>query len=250
MTSASAPAQVLLNSDESDLWRQMRGSSPAARERLFALHAPFARAIATKRWRERTSGDLDLQEMRQFAYVGLLEAIDRFDPDRGVPFRGYAARRISGSVLDGLAHASELREQIGFRSRLRAERIRSLAAADTEAMSSEAAMRALSEIATGLAVGFMLDAGLAVSDDAPDRSPSAYDGLAWKETIQRLGAAIDELSPREKSVVQQHYMQGVSFDTIAALMGLSKGRISQIHKAAVTYLRSRLGRSGEFALHR
>jgi RNA polymerase sigma factor for flagellar operon FliA len=237
--------------DEAELWGAVRsGASSAAREALFSHYAGFARQIAARHFRNRARSDLDLQELRQLAYAGLLEAIDRFDPTRGVPFRGYAARRIGGSVLDGVAHASELREQIAFRNRVRAERTRSLMHADTDRLSSSEAMQALAEIATALALGFMLDSGLAASGETADRSPSAYEGVAWKETVQRLTIALETLPAREHLIVQQHYINGVSFELISELVGLSKGRVSQLHKSAMTRLRRQLAVRGEFVLER
>ena len=125
--------------DEAALWQAVRSkASPPARERLFSLYSDFAGRIARRHFMDRRTGDIQQDDLRQLAYAGLLEAIDRFDPDRGIPFRGYAARRISGSILDGLAKMSEVREQISFRNRARAERVRSLSlsAADADALSA------------------------------------------------------------------------------------------------------------------
>lgn len=254
MTTRALPgsdeAEPPVPDEEAQLWRATRSGSAEAREALFSRYAAFARQIAARHFRDRTGGDLDLQEFRQLAYAGLLEAIDRFDPDRGVPFRGYAARRIAGSVLDGIAHVSELREQIAFRNRLRSDRVRSLAIRDADQLSSSDAMRALAEIATGLAIGFMLDSGLMASEETADRAPSAYEGLAWKETVQRLRVALDELPDREQLIIRQHYLHGVAFDLIADLLGLSKGRVSQLHKGAIGRLRRRLAARPEFVFER
>ena len=129
--------------EEGALWRLARDGSASAREALFARHADFARQVAARCYRERQRGDLEVLELRQLAYTGLLEAIDRFDPERGIPFRGYAHRRISGAVLDGIAQASEVREQLAFRSRLRAERLRSLAPSAVDGLDAAEALQAL-----------------------------------------------------------------------------------------------------------
>lgn len=250
MTPRAQVGTATASADEAGLWRAVQAGSQAAREQLFDAYASFARRIAGRHMRDRTRGDLDLQELRQLAYAGLLEAIDRFDPDRGVPFRGYAARRIAGSVLDGIARDSEVREQVAFRSRLRSERIRSLARQEAAAASSEDALRALADLATGLALGFMLESGLAASEETADRSPSAYEGLAWKETVQRLHAALEDLPERERLVVRHHYLEGVAFEQIAERLGLSKGRVSQIHRDAIARLRKRMAARPEFVLER
>src|SRR5205814_8931097 len=136
------------------LWAELRQTgSTDARERLFAMHAGFARKIAARHRIDR-SGDIEMMDLRQLAYAGLLEAIDRYDPHKGAPFRVYAARRITGSVLDGIAKASEMREQISLRKRLRRERVHSLAGSARKPSGADA-MQALAEIAIGLALGFM-----------------------------------------------------------------------------------------------
>lgn len=251
MTSLVGPAPPPDEADdEADLWREVALGSGAARETLFERHVAFARQIAARQHRARTRGDLELVEIRQLAFAGLLEAIDRFDPERGVPFRGYASRRITGSILDGIARASEVREQIASRSRLRAERLRSLAPQGVDGLDASQALNALVELATGLAVGFLLDGGLAADEEAADRSPSAYDGLAWRETVENLRQAIASLPDREGFIVRQHYLHGVAFDLIAGLLGLSKGRVSQLHRDAILRLRKRLGSRPDFVLER
>jgi RNA polymerase sigma factor for flagellar operon FliA len=254
MTSAQPEASEtgrFLPDDEAELWSARQTATAAeARETLFSNHAAFARQIAARYFRERTRGDLDLQELWQLAYAGLLEAIDRFDPARGVPFRGYAARRIAGSVLDGIAHASEVREQVAYRTRARSERLRSLAETDMDDLSTSEALRALAEIATGLAIGFMLDSGMAATEETADRRPSAYDSLAWKEAVQRLLSAVETLPSREQLIVRRHYLEGVGMDVIAGLLGVSKGRVSQLHKAAISRLRTLLIDGSDFMLQR
>lgn len=254
MNAEGAPFEAALverADDEAALWRAFRQTgSVQIRERLFSLHFDFARQIARRQWLDRRGGEIELQDLCQLAAAGLLEAIDRYDPDLGVPFTAYARRRIAGSVLDGLAKASEVREQISFRNRLRAERARSLAP-QTDGLSSEEALRALTELAVGLAIGFMLDdAGLYIADGERDRRANAYDSLVWKETVGRLAAEVSRLPERERLIIRHHYMEGLTFEQIGAVLDLTKGRISQMHQTAITLLRKRLRNGGDFKLER
>jgi RNA polymerase sigma factor for flagellar operon FliA len=172
------------------------------------------------------------------ASAGLLEAIDHFDPGRGAPFRAYARRRITGSVLDGIAKMSEVREQISFRNRVRHERVRSLAVADAEALPLEDAMRALADLAVGLALGFMLEGtGLYVDEDQQSPQADAYESLAWKDTVRGVVQELSKLPDRERSVIRRHYLDGLAFEQISVLLGVSKSRVSQLHKAGLDLLR-------------
>lgn len=226
--------------------------SLAARERLFSLYAGFARAIARRHHRERSRGDIELAELYQYAYAGLLEALDRFDPGHGAPFRPFAAPRISGNIMDGIPHLSEVLEQLSWRRRVRRERLRSLAEGTQETASP---IEKLAELALGLALGFMLEGtGLFSAGDSEQAASApaetAYDSLAWKEIVGQLRAELDDLPEREQAILRQHYLNGVSFDQLASLLAVSKARVSQLHRSALMLLRKRMRERGHFRMIR
>ncbi len=236
---------------EAALWRAFRShGSAAAREQLFTYHAAFARNIAGRHYHERSRGDIDLQDLHQLAYTGLLEAIDRFDSQRGVPFRPFAAHRISGSIRDGILRMSEVREQMSWRHRVHRERIQSLGVAGFE----QEPIEKLTELVVGLALGFMLEGtGLFVPEDGGQgdihtNARTAYDSLAWKEMITQLKNEMLCLPQREQTILRKHYLDGVGFDDLSFLLGISKGRISQLHHAALVLLRKRMARHGHVQL--
>jgi RNA polymerase sigma factor for flagellar operon FliA len=227
---------------EASLWRELQAGSQLARTQLFDRHAGFARGLALRHFRQRTGSDIELEDLKQLAYAGLLEALGRFDPDRGAPFRAFAARRITGSILDGVAKSSELREQLAHRRRIRRARVDSLATGEVAALSAAEALAQLSDLVSGLALGFMLDKGLFVAgEDEADDQPNAYQSLAWRQLTRRVVAEVRALPERERIIIEQHYGRGVDFQRLGQLLGVTKGRISQIHKDAVQRLRRSLG---------
>jgi len=241
---------------EAALWRAVREDGhEQARETLFNLYAPYARMLAHRAFRQRARGDLEKTDFEQLAYEALLEAMGRFDPGRNVPFRAFATARINGNIADGVAHMTEVRGQLSWRQRMRQDRMKSLAR-PPENMSAEQALDALAELALGLALGFMLEGtGLYVDEEADEPAVStpaytAYDSLAWKELVHLLNAEMLALDPRDRTILQFHYVQGMAFDHVASLLSLSKGRISQLHKAALTKLRKRMTARGHFRLER
>jgi RNA polymerase sigma factor for flagellar operon FliA len=178
--------------------------------------------------------------MEQFAYEGLLHAIDRFDPLRGIPFGAYARRRIIGSIADGTAQMTEMDAQYSYRRRAEKDRARSLS---VDAATADP-LRALADLATGLAIGLMLEGtSLIEPSDGADHRPNAYESLAWRELQALITREIGRLPERESVIIRQHYENGVSFTHIAQLLGLSKGRVSQLHASAVARLRARIGHS-------
>lgn len=238
---------------ELDLWDALRHEGLIqAREALFNRHAAFARALARRAFRQRARGDIDLEDLVQLAYEGLLEAIGRFDPSRNVAFPAFAALRINGNIADGIARMTEIRGQLSWRHRIKRDRMRSLAP-DVDNLSIDQALAALGELALGLALGFMLEGtGLVAVRDEEDGEVhaasafSAFDSLAWKELVKLLDEQLSDLEERDRSILQLHYIQGMAFDQIASLLALSKGRISQLHKASLSKLRKRITARGHF----
>lgn len=245
MTRAAAPSGLDLvvrpQRVEAALWRRFRFEDDASsREALFNRYAHLARTIAARLHRRRPAGRLERADFEQFAYEGLLEAIERYDPLLCVPFSAFARRRIAGSVADGVSRLSEVDAQLSYRRRAEAERLRSIRPPQGEG--SEDALSALSDLALGLALGIMLE-GTRLIDrgDTPDPGPTAYETLEWRQLQGRLVAAVATLPEKEALIVRQHYDNGLSFAQIAELLGLSRGRISQLHRSAIERLRKRIG---------
>lgn len=237
--------------EEALLWTALRSGSATARQRLFERNLSYARALARREYRSRKGADIDPDDLYQLACTGLLEAMERFDPDLGVPFRGFANRRIRGAMIDGIAKMNEVREQLSHRGRVKRERLRSLAADRARKMDSGEAMEVLVDMAVGLALGFMLEGtGLYHDEGEPATQATAYDSLVWKEMVDRLVAELARLPDRDRMIIRLHYVEDVNFDQIAVLLDLSKGRISQLHKAALMLLRKRVSGAGGFRLER
>jgi len=223
---------------EALLWVKLRlEQRQEAREPLFNRYASFARSIAfrVRPWGQRTTA----KDAEQWAYAGLLQAIDAFDPLHGSRFESFAKPRIAGSVRDGFAQLSELEAQWNYRRKQERDRLRSVK--DGAAAEKKDPIEALGEIAACLAIGLMLDGtSMMASDEAPDPAPNAYESLEWRQTLLLLQRGVEQLAPPEATVIRQHYVHGLAFTQVAELMGLSRGRISQLHTSALAKLRKRI----------
>ncbi len=224
---------------EASLWRRFRFERELkCREQIFARYRGLARSIAVRQLRARPRNGVELNDIEQFAYEGLLVAIDRYDPLRGIPFGAFARRRILGSISDGAASMNEINAQHGYRRRAEGERLRSIA----DGASGADPLRALADLAAGLAIGLMLEGtNLVEPEDGADHRPNAYESLAWRQLQAQLAREIERLPEREGAIIRHHYENGVSFTHIAELLGLSKGRVSQLHANALARLRARIG---------
>lgn len=229
------PSQV-----EASLWRRFRFDDDfTCREKIFNQYHIMAIKAARKQFRIRPSYGLERADFEQFAFAGLLEAIDNYDPLRSIPFSAFAKFRIHGSISSGLSNSNEAASSYSHQRRAELDRLKSL----EQGADEQDSLTLVSNLAVGLALGYMLeDVGLAVSNDAKDYGPNAYESLSWRELKLKLSQEIDNLPRKQKSVVKQHYMNGVAFVQIAQLLNLSKGRISQLHKLAIGHLRRSIGK--------
>ncbi|WP_454733435.1 MULTISPECIES: sigma-70 family RNA polymerase sigma factor [Cupriavidus] len=245
---ADSAAMPAVDAEEGMLWqtlRQVPDGAPgraAAREALLQHYLPYARALSMQLYRNRFGNDAEFRDYCQFAIVGLLESIDRFDPARGASFKTFSTPRIRGAMLNGIETVSDRHEQAMLGARLRSERLASLT--DGRAVRSRLpqAFATICEVAVAAAIGFMLeDTGMYDAQDvAQDTSCHGYRKVAWRQARASMQAAVRSLGERERKVITYHYFHGLVFDQIADIMGVTKGRISQLHRSALLSLRKRL----------
>jgi RNA polymerase sigma factor FliA len=226
---------------EDELWSAYQSSkSSSDRERLFRRYQPLAKNMAGRYKRSEAGMQLEYEEVFQLASTGLIESIDRFKPELGIPFRYFANRRISGAILNGIAKYSELNQQVSSRRRVERERVASLRKDSKKPQNIDERLDLLGEIAAGLALGFMLEEAASNARDPSSPGQDAFETLAWKQLVKLVRDEIQQLLPQQRDIMIWHYSDGLPFDQVASIMGLSKGRISQIHKAAVALLQKRL----------
>ncbi len=229
--------------DERQLWHLWRSEGDVgAREKLAQHYLWLARALAFRFYNEaRRDADLDPQELIQIASIGLLEAIDRFDPTRGASFATFGRKRIIGALRDGVDKHTEQRAQLALSRRVRKERRESLVA-DHDAKDP---LSELVDVAVGLAIGMLLeDSPLFWDESAQATKPYHEDELSvLREQFKQI---VESLPGRHRDVVRYHYYFDLSFSDIAELMQLSRPRISQLHARALAMLRERFNGLGGF----
>jgi RNA polymerase sigma factor for flagellar operon FliA len=243
--------------DEALLWQRMRSSGDThARERLLGLHMPYAKIVAASYYSKRFHDEIEFGDYQQLACVGLLEAMERYDPARGVQFRTFAARRMHGAILNGLEKLTEKQQQIAVRQRLRLQRLQDVrdnaiaqaGGALGGAQTPEQLMRFIAEVGVGLAVCWMLEDTAMVEIPGATGTAHFYQGVQLKQMRDKLLHGIERLPTQERTVLKSHYLQDVPFERIAAELELTKGRISQIHRQALLHLRKMLGPAADWDL--
>lgn len=232
------------------LWAAHR-RAPCLRTRAgLAVHyRPLVRMVA-HRTAERLPDHVEPADLVQSGVFGLLEAIDRFDPDRCPRFESYAVPRIRGAVLDQLRAQDWVPRTVRLRLR-ETERVREELAVrlrrtptDREVadalgvrpaeLGAPAAASVLSveHLRTG-ADGAVLDA-LACAE--PDPAAAHQE----RETRRLLWCAVAQLEERDRLVLQLYYLEERTLADIGRMLGVTESRVSQLHGRLVVRLRARL----------
>ncbi|MCU7919017.1 MAG: sigma-70 family RNA polymerase sigma factor [Candidatus Thiodiazotropha sp. (ex Dulcina madagascariensis)] len=232
----SSGKSIFLPEDESIRENTRENRNDTTRGLLVEKHLSLARAVASRLFKNRCDNVLEFNDYYHYAVVGLLEAFDKFDESSGVPFENYAKFRIKGAILNGIQKSSEKSEQIAFRKRLLNERLNSIKNEPLKQDSNQV-FEELVNIAIGMAISYMLEDSGIISSRANPTNDELYTSIAFDELKKQLKAIVEQLPSREKSIIYYHYYHGLRFTSIAKILDITKGRVSQIHKKAVSRIR-------------
>lgn len=223
-----------VDSDEQSLWQRWRQErSTAIRDALIVHYSPWARLVARDVYLRVYLMRDAWHDCVQNALLGLMEAIERFDPDRGIAFQPYARLRVRGAVFDGLRVLRNIHLELGYDAGHRAaaakERVQSL-----NEDAGDDPLEAFIATTVGLGIGFLLD-----MQSMPGRvqPADAYAELEKAEMSAAVSESLEQLPERDRAIVVLHYYHQLSFVEIAEQLGVTKGRISQLHKRALEQLR-------------
>lgn len=239
---------------ERELWRRWRElDDEAARAALADLHLPYAKVVAATYYARRCSEEIEFGDYLQWARLGLLESMQRFDPAKGAQFRTFAAHRIQGAILDGIERQTEVQQQLSARKRMLKDRVRSvgegLGAHEGERRPDADArlLNLVAEAGMAFAISWLLDQTGMVQTEGVIESMPFYKSAEIAQLRARLHQLVNELPDHERRVVRGHYFHQRLFEDIAVELGLSKGRVSQIHGQALGRLRGKVAFDGLFS---
>ncbi|MDQ2983222.1 MAG: RNA polymerase sigma factor WhiG [Actinomycetota bacterium] len=249
--------------DTLSLWQEYRTTGDQAlRERLILTYAPLVKYVAG-RVGSGLPSHVDESDLVQYGLLGLIGAIERYDPGRDIKFETYAIARIKGSIIDELramdwvprsvrARARDIERAIGeLESKLgRAPSDEEVSSKlglteaeldDTLAEIGRSSIAALDELWTISSSG---GDQVALIDTIEDKEgPEPQSALAETELKEALGEAIARLPEREKLVVTLYYYEELTLREIGEVLGVTESRVSQLHTKAILRLKARLAGS-------
>jgi RNA polymerase sigma factor FliA len=245
------------------LWREYaRTKDQGIRDRLILTYAPLVKYVAG-RLGSGLPAHVDENDLVSYGLLGLIGAIERFDPDRDIKFETYAIARIKGSIIDELRALDWVPRSVRSRARdierAIADLERTLHRAPTDeeiagklGLTTDELDDSLSEI--GRSSIAALDELWTISSSGGDQvalidtiedtqGPEPQAELAQTGLKEALGEAIARLPEREKLVVTLYYYEELTLREIGEVLGVTESRVSQLHTKAILRLKARLAGS-------
>ena len=242
-----------------DLWGQFKKSGEGAlRERLILHYSPLVKYVAG-RVAVGLPQNVEQADLVSYGIFGLIDAIEKFDLDRGYKFETYAIARIKGAILDELRSIDWVPRSVRAKARSLEKAYAKLEGqlhrtptdeelANELGLSEDQFQSTLSQISfIGLvALDEMLSVGgdrgesLSLGDTVADSSEGPVAAYEVEEMRQILADAINRMPEREKIVLTLYYYEGLTLAEIGEVLGVTESRVCQIHTKAIFQLRSRL----------
>lgn len=229
-----------------------------AREKLLARHLALVHHVARKIART-LSVEVELSDLISAGAMGLINAIDNFDPDRGLAFSTFAAPRIRGAILDDLRRCDHVPRSIR-RKQKQITAARDAVAGRLERTPDDRDIAEHIGIPLATLWRWRIDTeeAVQVSIDQPTRTAEGRSaspaeliegsngedfelGLNTEQEVDVLRDEILNLKERERVVLTLYYYEELKLHEIATVLGLTESRISQIRTRALINLRARMG---------
>jgi RNA polymerase sigma factor FliA len=234
---------------------RVQTAASASNNRRIVAGLPFVESLA-RRMASTMPNSIDIGDLVQDGVLGLIDAANRFDEDRGIKFETFAERRVRGAMIDALRKDAwprgvrrQRRELDAARESLRRElghepSMADLAArvgSDEKRLSRTIVRINTIEATSPLNTGEHMDESslpTALVPSEPESPDVAYERC---ETRDRVRAAIQALPWRERKVIGLYYYGEVTMKHIGAEIGVNESRVSQLHARAIRRLRDSLG---------
>jgi len=243
-----------------ELWRRYkRDGDEQARDGLVVAYAPLVKFIAG-RMAAGLPAHVDEGDLVSYGLIGLISAIERYEPQRQIKFETFAVARIKGAIIDELRSLDWVPRSVRSRAR-EVERVHAKLEAELQRTPTEEEMAAEMEMDVEEFRNVLLEIAnssvLALDDLWSFADPDGSGQLTMLDTLEdpnaadpevearaaevkdRLADAIEALPERERLVIALYYYENLTLREIGEVLGVTESRVSQLHTKAVLALRSR-----------
>ncbi|MBX7160638.1 MAG: RNA polymerase sigma factor WhiG [Acidimicrobiia bacterium] len=242
------------------LWVAYHGEGDKdARDKLIVHYSPLVKYVAG-RVSVGLPSNVEQADLVQYGMFGLIDAIDKFDTERGIKFETYAISRIRGAIIDELRSYDWVPRSVRAKARMveraystlehklgrtpsDAEVAEELGISDKEFQQIFTQISFVGLVALDELIGLGGDKGdnLTLGDTLADtggQDPTA--AFEVEELRHLLAEAINRLPEREKIVITLYYYEGLTLAEIGQVLAVTESRVCQMHTKAVLMLRSRM----------
>lgn len=250
---------LLEQQTEEELWlAYKRTRDPKIRENFIKQYAPLVKYVAGK-VAVGMPHNVEFDDLVGFGVFGLLDAIEKFDPDKNVKFKTYAVTRIRGAIFDELRSIDWVPRSVRQKTKELEETIGSLEAQLGRTATDQEIAQALGLTEDEFLKTMMRISGTSIlslndiwfSGDENDKvsigdsieAPSSLnpDIIVEKDEIRRIIVeAINELPDKEKKVLVLYYYEDLTLKEIGQVLEVTESRVSQLHTKAILRLRAKL----------
>lgn len=241
------------------LWAQYKSTRDQhLRDQLLLHYSPLVKYVAG-RVAVGLPQNVEHADLVSYGIFGLIDAVEKFDPERGYKFETYAIARIKGAILDelrsidwvprsvrakaralekayakleGQLHRTPTDEEVAAELGLTDEQFQSLLS-----QLSFVGLVALDEL---LSVSGERGESMTLGDTIPDSGEGPVGAYEVEEMRQLLAESINRMPEREKIVLTLYYYEGLTLAEIGQVLGVTESRVCQIHTKAVLQLRSKI----------
>ncbi len=240
---------------QDELWKAYkRDGTKELRDQLIVRYSPVVKYVAG-RIASGLPRHVDQSDLVGYGTLGLIDAIEKFQPDRNVKFETYAVTRIKGAILDQLRAVDWVPRSVRAKARS-LERASSKLEMELGRSPTDAELALemhITEEELGTLLGQVSLLGVAALDDVlrrgdaserttmgellADQTPGPVALYEIKETREILAGALDRLGERERAVMLLYYYEGLTLKEIGEVFGITESRACQIHAKAMIQLR-------------
>lgn len=245
------------------LWHEY-ASKPTAetREKIILEYAPLVKLVAG-RLSMYLGYNVEYDDLVGYGVFGLIDAIDKFDPNKEVKFETYASLRIRGAILDQIRKMDWIPRTVRQRQKKITEAIKEIEATTGRTATDEEVAKAIGisaeeydewqsqmKVTNVVSLDEFVEQGSDISDNRGLSSKQATpeEAIEQDELKQKLAEALKELTEKEQKVVLLYYYEDLTLKEISNIMEVSESRVSQLHTKALAKMRVKLGKYMDIVL--
>jgi RNA polymerase sigma factor for flagellar operon FliA len=246
-----------------EAWRRFRAQNDARARDAIIDNYSYLVKITAGRVVSNLPPNLEREDLYTAGAMGLIKAVDQFDPGRQVKFETYAIALIRGAILESLREEDWVPRSVRERSKTLERTFFALEVqlgkppsekevAEHMGITVDDLSKVMADAGRGsvmslddLILGSEGSERLHLADVVPDDGSSPSADAEMRERIRQLGGAIDRLPERERLVIALYYYEGLTFKEIGKVLSVSESRVYQLHTQAVLRMRGYLGRDQE-----